>query len=161
PAELGEVVRARGHTRTEHDAGTHPLAPLEIRYADHGGLLDRGMRLQDRLDLRRRDVLAAADDHVVLAAGDVEVAVGVEPAHVPRRKPAVAHEGGFADAGVALHHTRRANADLADLTRCEGAAVVADDLHLHVGQRPADRRQALQALLDLRGRALEAMILRA
>ena len=42
------------------------------------------------LDLDRMDVLAAADDHVVDATGDPEIAVRVDPAHVAGEVPALA-----------------------------------------------------------------------
>src|SRR5262245_65949549 len=37
---------------------------------------------QDGVDLERRDVDAAADDELLLAAGDVQIAVGVEEAEI-------------------------------------------------------------------------------
>src|SRR4029453_2147464 len=46
------------------------------------------------LDLDGMDVLAAADDHVVHAAGDPEVAVNVDPAHVAGEVPALAQRAG-------------------------------------------------------------------
>ena len=55
-----------------------------------------GMRLEHRLDLGRRDVLAAGDDRVGLAAGDREAAVGVERAEVAgaQRRPAAGAPSG-------------------------------------------------------------------
>ena len=47
------------------------------------------MRVEDRLDVLRVDVLAADDEHVLAAAGDVELAV-VEEAEIARLEPAVA-----------------------------------------------------------------------
>src|SRR5262249_31784860 len=44
------------------------------------------------LDDRRIDVVAAADDHVLDAAGEPEIAVGVEASEVARVEPAVASE---------------------------------------------------------------------
>src|SRR2546428_5061432 len=52
--------------------------------------LDAGVARESLLDLDRMDVLAAADDHVVDAPGDVEVAVGVDVSHVAGEVPAVA-----------------------------------------------------------------------
>ena len=51
--------------------------------SSHGGVLD-----EDVLDLARRDVLGPADDHVVEASGEVQVALGVEPAAVAGGEPA-------------------------------------------------------------------------
>ena len=40
------------------------------------------MLVEDLLDLARVDVVPAADDHVLLAVDDEEVAVGVDGRHV-------------------------------------------------------------------------------
>ena len=53
-----------------------------MRAGEDGGLDDVGVLGEHRLDLRRRHVLAARDDHVALAARHHEPAVGVEPAQV-------------------------------------------------------------------------------
>ena len=48
-----------------------------------------GWLVEHRLDLAGRDVLAAADDQVLLAAGDEQVAVLVQVADVAGVQPAV------------------------------------------------------------------------
>ena len=48
-----------------------------------------GMLVEHLLDLARVDVVAAADDHVLLAVDDVEVAVLVLAADVAGGEPAV------------------------------------------------------------------------
>ena len=53
------------------------------------------MQREHRFDVDRRDVFAAADDHVVDAAGDVQVAVFVEVAGVAGEVPAVAQDFAF------------------------------------------------------------------
>ena len=68
------------------------LAELRIGNAEHGAVGDAGHGDQHRLDLGRIDVDAAGDHHVVLAVDDVEIAVGVEIAHVAQRPEAVALE---------------------------------------------------------------------
>src|SRR5262249_31331588 len=60
--------------------------PARVGDADHRHVDDVGMRGEDVLDLERVDVHAARDDHVVLAVGDEEIAVGVEVAHVADRE---------------------------------------------------------------------------
>ncbi len=62
------------------------------------------MQRQAAFDLDRRDVLAAGDDHVVDAAGDEQVAVGVDVAGVAGEIPAVADRRGvgFGPAPVAF-----------------------------------------------------------
>ena len=76
-------VRGRGPVAFGHHDGFDFFAPLDVGHADDGGVFDRWVLLEDALDLARGDVLAAADDEVLGAAGDVEVAVVVHPADVP------------------------------------------------------------------------------
>ena len=54
----------------------------------HRRRLHRRMLVQHALDLDRRDVLAAAADHVLLAVDEVQVAVGVAPHDVAGVEPA-------------------------------------------------------------------------
>ena len=61
--------------RTTNATGTWPLISSVQR--QHRGLQHGRMALQVLLDLARVDVLAAADEHVVVAADEVEEAVGV------------------------------------------------------------------------------------
>ena len=56
--------------RTMH--GVNRLSPLLVRDADGGHILDLGMSAENLLHLGRIDVLAAADDHVALAIGEIE-----------------------------------------------------------------------------------------
>src|SRR5207253_1259922 len=105
-SSVSHATPSRSANRTaagrEGVRGGDPLPPLEVGEADHRRLLDAGMRLQDRLDLGGRDVLAPANDHVVLAAGDEEIALLVPPPHVTRREPAVA-ERRLGASRVSLH----------------------------------------------------------
>ena len=58
-------------------------------------LADLRLQQQDALDPLRRDVVAArVDDDVLLAVGDLEVAVGVDLADVAGVQPAVAQRLG-------------------------------------------------------------------
>ena len=87
-----------------------------MRDADDVGLLDRRVLAQRALDLGRVGVGAADDEHVALAAGDREVAVGVEHAEVAGVEPAVGVDHRRRRLGVlvvALHHEVAADADLA------------------------------------------------
>ena len=60
----------------------HRLAPLVVGHADGGGVADRGVLEQHRVDLGRVDVHAAGDDEVGGAVGEEQVAVVVEVADV-------------------------------------------------------------------------------
>src|SRR5437763_924006 len=60
------------------DQRGHHLAPLLVRHPDHRDLGHRGVAEHRVLDLDRRDVLAAGDDHVLLAVADRQVAALVD-----------------------------------------------------------------------------------
>ena len=88
----------------EHHERVRRLAPLLVRHADDRDFLDRVVTQQHRLDLDRRNVLAAADDHVLQAIGDLHVAVGMHDGGIAGVEPAVAHalRGGLGIVVVAL-----------------------------------------------------------
>ncbi len=50
---------------------------------------------QQALNLDRRDVLAAGDDHIVDSPGDEQIAVGVDQAGIASKIPAAATGGGI------------------------------------------------------------------
>ena len=70
---LGELGAVFGH-----DEGTEPGAEVLVLHADRGRLDDVGVSADEVLDLGRKDVLAAGDDHLVVAATDVEQTVAVQ-----------------------------------------------------------------------------------
>src|SRR4051812_19479857 len=65
------------------------LAVLLVGDTDDLGIDDVGMGVEELLDLARVDVLAAADDHVLDAAGDLHVAVLVHDGEVSGVHPPV------------------------------------------------------------------------
>ena len=65
------------------------LAEFRIGQADHDAGAHVGMRGDRGLDLGRIDVGAAAQDHVGEPVAEIEIAVGIEPADVAERFPAV------------------------------------------------------------------------
>src|SRR5258708_45698 len=84
--------RAGGHAGTYHDERLHDVAAQRVRLADHRGLRHRRM-LEDRaLDLEWADAIPRALDHVVGAALEPEVSVGVAAAEIADRHPVAAHE---------------------------------------------------------------------
>ena len=66
-------------TGLQHDRRADLLAERRMRHADHGGLGHVRVLVQHLLDLARVDVVAAADDQVLLAVDDEVVAVLVAP----------------------------------------------------------------------------------
>ena len=121
-------------------ADLHPrhdlLAVLRVGDADHLHVDDVGVGVEELLDLPRVHVLAAADDHVLDAADDVEVAVGVHHREVAGVHPAVGVDrlgGALGVVPVAEHHRVAARAELARLAPADGGARTR-------GRRPSPRR---------------------
>ena len=115
----------RGVTDDEH---AHALAEAVVGNADRHGLAYRRVRGHDLLDLGRGDVLAPADDDVLLAADDREPAV-VEGGEVAGVEPAARDRGarlrGVEVAGEELRalHEQLAVARDAELGRAHHVAV--------------------------------------
>src|SRR5262245_52616476 len=95
PRAAAELIEFFGlHHAATRDEGGNDLAPAFVRDPDHGHLGDRGMQRQAAFDLDGRDVLAAADDHVVDATGDEEIAISIEIAGIASEIPAAAQRLG-------------------------------------------------------------------
>ena len=78
-----QVSLGEGGVGAAYDDGSSDLSPAVVGDADDGRL-GHGRVLEEAvLDLDGRDVLAAADDHVLLAVDDGQVPLGVQ-------RPAVA-----------------------------------------------------------------------
>ena len=119
----------------ERDQRDRVRAPVAV----HHGLRDPARLLEVVLEVRRREVLAARrDDDVLLAAGDLEVAVLVELAEVAGVQPAVLDraERRVVVLVVALEDVRAPDQDLA----------VVGDPDLDARQRPADRAELVGVL---------------
>src|SRR5262245_5037911 len=115
------------------------LTSGHIGEPDHGHLRDRRMRGDELLHLARADVLALADDDVLLPPGDAQEAVAVEGAEVAREEPAVLGEGVGVERGVAVAEKalRPAREDLAFDARWGRVAGLGDDADLDGADRPA------------------------
>ncbi len=102
------------------------------------------VRVEELLDLRRVDVLAAADDHVLDPPDDVQVTRLVHDGEVAGVHPAcgVDHLGGLLRlVPVAQHDRVAAGAHLARRpARQHQAGLRVDHLHLDVRVHPPDRR---------------------
>src|SRR5690606_11420419 len=101
-------------------------------------------------DIVRVDVLAAADDHVLLAIDEIEVALLVHPAHVAEREPlaVVALASAFGIVEVAGKESRAAHEYLTHLAHGHFGARIVENSNLHVAYGPP--HGALLAL-ELRG----------
>jgi len=71
-----------------HEAG-YSLAKLGIRYADYSGVADRRMGHQDTLNLDRRNIRTAANNQVLLAGNEPEIALFILSHEIAGMKPAV------------------------------------------------------------------------
>src|SRR5690606_35167672 len=126
----------------EGHVGIDALALDVVRKADHRGLGDLGVQHQRAFDFRGPDAVAADVDHVVDAAGDPVVAVGVAPAAVAAEVHAgvglevgvdealvVAVDGAHLAGPGVEHHQGAFGLALEDL------AVGVDDRRLHAEER--------------------------
>ena len=123
------------------------------RDADDRDLGDRGMPVQDLLDLARGDVLAARVDHVLLAVDDRQVAVRVHGRQIPGVKPAAGERrlGALGVVVVAGGDLRRAVHDLADLTGGDVAQLLIDHARGDVEHGLARRAGLGQLLVGAEG----------
>src|SRR6476661_285497 len=157
PALEADGRGPRGHgVRVERDEGRRVVVAgaVDEELAD-----ERAQPLEARLDLGRRDVLAAGGlEDVLLAVGDVEEAALVDAPDVAGVEPAVLgqHLGGRL--GVVVVAAHDAGALDEDLT------VLVGDADLRAGQRPAHRAVLVRAVLGgvhrrARGRLGQAVAL--
>ena len=116
----------------ELDDGGSDLAEALVRQADDRHVLDRLVVMEKVLHLHRIDVLATADDDVLLAVDQVDEAFFILARHVAGEQPAVFEHsgGGFRIAVVALHDPGSLDGQLADLARGDRVAGLADYLGL-------------------------------
>ena len=70
-----------------HEAG-YSLAKLGIRYADYSGVADRRMGHQDTLNLDRRNIRTAANNQVLFAGNEPEIALFILSHEIAGMKPA-------------------------------------------------------------------------
>src|SRR5262249_52189151 len=107
------------------------LAPAWVGHADGDDFAHFGMLEQRLLDIARIHVHAAADDHVLLAVDDAEVAVSVLAGDVARIQPAIAQDlrGLIRPIPVALHHLRPAHRQFTHLAwrQLARAALLVED----------------------------------
>src|SRR5437764_11811029 len=96
---------------------------------------------QGVLDIARVHVEPTADDQILLAVDDEQVALLVEVADVPGGQPSVVERlfGRLRRPPIATHHRGGAAADLADLTGSDLAALCVDDQQLGPRDRYSHR----------------------
>ena len=135
------------------DGDADRLTPFRGRHRDRRGVRDGGMREQHVLDFARRNILAAAHDHIVGPAGQEQIAVRVQPAGIARGKPALAHRARCArdtrrTPDRRAHRSRRARRPAAAGPPRRGSRSVpsaADDRPSRGGRGPAGSVDACAA----------------
>src|ERR1700730_11930522 len=106
-AELADFFLGGGRAIAQTDARTDGLTVLGVRHPDDRDIEYRRMAVEEFLDLPRRDIFAAADDHVLHSADDVAIALLVDDPEVPRAHPAAPVDRlprALGIAPVAAHH---------------------------------------------------------
>ena len=141
--------RRRRHVARWHDEGGHGLAEVGMRHG-HDSRLAHCLELVDGgLDLRRVDVVAAADDQVLRAPGDRDVAVGAEGSEVARPEEAVGRELGARRLGqipVPVEQARAADLDHPGGAGRQRMVCVIGDPQVDLGERSAHRAGAPLAI---------------
>src|SRR5829696_780414 len=139
--EAHELGRRRVRAVAQHDRSAQHLAHAFVGHAPDHGLRDVRMRAQQALDLTGEDVVPADVHELLAAAGDRQVARGVDRTQVAGPEPVAVERGGglLGPAVVARRHVLRAHLHLAIL-----------DPNLVAGQRAtrgvvADRRRVIGA----------------
>ena len=138
-----EFLVGEGGTGAQGDERLGRLAAVVVRDPDDDALVDGGVLVDRLLDRLRIDVVAARDDHVLVALDDVEIAVLVHGADVAGHEEAV-DEGGrrvLRALPVAGEHVRPLDPDLPRLAGRQQARriVEGDDVHDDARQRQPDR----------------------
>ena len=148
--QLGE--RRRGGARLEDDRPRRPLAEPVVGQRHDGGLVDRRVAQDDRLDLGGHDRDAAAADDVLAAADVDEVAVLVEVAEVAGAVAAPVGQR-LARELVVVEEAEEAARPVddhgADLARPAAAPVLVDDADLGASNgRPSVADDLLLGLVE-------------
>ena len=116
----------------DHGADRHVLVH-RVPQGQGGGVQHVGVSRQHGLDLRREDVDAVHDHHVVGTAVIDDLALGREPAQVPRQKPRTLETRGRGRSvvAVAVHLAGTADADQPNRSRRNRLPLPVHDLHQH------------------------------
>ena len=120
-----------------------------VRHAKDCAVSDTRHAMQHAFDLRRVDVDAAGDDHVLRAVAQIEEPVGVEIAEISSRDQP--HLGGGVTLGVVLvigeiGNVREACADFANFAGLKRVAFGVGHAHVCAGLRLSDRARMRQPL---------------
>src|ERR1700686_1553929 len=117
------------------------FAPCRVWRSDDRRHMHCGMFVKHVLDVVRKNVLAAADDHVLLAVDDVEKTLFVEPAHVAEREEIAAPRarGRLRVIEVFPDQGRATDMDFPDVALPDRIAVLVAQFDEHSDYGPAYR----------------------
>ena len=132
------VQRRSGGTGGAAHEGAGVLSEAGVGGGDHRDLDHPREKQEPLLHLGGADVLAAADDDVLLAVGEGQV-LAVEHADVAGGEPAVAVDAGVGQRGIEISREQvwSARHDLPRLAGRQVHAVIVDDADLDAGERSA------------------------
>jgi len=146
--EVDQFLGAWPGAFAHDDDSRDRLAPFVVGHADNGDHRDIGVLGQHVLDLARKDVEPAGDDHVLLAVEDEHVAALVRARDIAGMQPAVLQgfRGLLRPLPVSGHHMRRAHADLAGLSGFDFTVVVAENFDVAGGDRKSAGQEEIRSL---------------
>ena len=78
--ECDQLLQRRSCFAFWYDTETIPFAKARVRHADHCRVHDARMGVKDLFHLTREELLAAAIDDFLAAAGNLHVAIGIDDA---------------------------------------------------------------------------------
>ena len=145
--ERADFLRAGIFAGLQPHPGDHDLSQPFVRQPQHAGLGDFRVGLQQILDFLWGNIFAAANDHVLGAAGEDHVAILAHHSQIAGMQPAARVDGlarRLRLAVVTLHGEIAAGADFALLAqRHRFAAGHVGDFYFGVGHGSANRGGAL------------------
>src|ERR687888_200416 len=136
--EAQELVFGNFLPRLLHRHHDRPLVPFRVLHADDRRFGNRGMRYGNVFQIDGADPFAARFDDIFGAVGDLDVAVGIDGADVPRGEPAVLQRIAALALEVALDHPGPAHLQVAERFAVprQLASVLIDDAHVDTEQHP-------------------------
>src|SRR5882762_6994235 len=144
-----QLVHTENDAGFQHDTRHDQFAPLGIGYAEHRGLANGGVFVEDGLDLAGIDVLAARDDHVLHAVQDVQIPFRILITDVAGSKQPVAERAQrlFAIIPVTAHDVGAARNHFAGLPNAHLRSGLVHDAHIDARAWTPARQQALRRVL--------------
>ena len=127
-AVLADVGQLHLASFSQNDDGDDALSRARVGHSEHGRFRDVGMAVEQLLDLDDRDVLGVADDDVLDATRDADVAVHIDRPEVPGVEPSVGIDRILVERRVDVTGEALGTLKL-ELTLPPGAAHVAPRVH--------------------------------